>query len=98
MKKFILKDSPLRESNLITESVSRPLYKIAAEISRDWKPVNYAAKPYLEAMYDLDKITDKYGYDSGSSIVAYFLSNAQQWKGEKAKAIKDELKQMLKGR
>lgn len=74
----------------------RPLYQIAAEIRKDWRPVNYAAKPYLEAMGDLDKITDKYMMDSGRSIVAYFLSNASTWKGEKAREIKKELNSMLK--
>lgn len=74
----------------------RPLHVIAREIYRDWKPVNYAAKPYLEAMSSLDSIADNYGYDSGRSIVAYFLSNASQWKGDTARRIKMELKSMLK--
>ena len=76
----------------------RSISQIASEISRDWKKVNFAAKPYLEAMYSLDSISDKYGMDSGRSIVAYFLSNAAQWKGEKAKAVKKELNKMLKSR
>ena len=78
----------------------RPIYEIANEIHADWskqgKGVNYAAKPYLKAMYDLDKIEDKYMYDSGRSVVAYFLANAGSWKGETAKRIKLELKQLLK--
>jgi hypothetical protein len=81
-----------------TAKVQRSLSTIANEISRDWKPVNYAAKPYLSAMYSLDKITDSYGMDSGWSIVAYFLSNATTWKGEKAREIKKELNAMLKTR
>lgn len=76
----------------------RSLSTIAEEISKDWKPVNYAAKPYLEAMFSLDSIADDYGQDSGSSIVAYFLSNASSWRGETAKRIKLELKAMLKGK
>lgn len=75
---------------------SRPLYEIARDIRRDWKPVNFAAKPYLEAMETLDSIRDNYGYDSGTSIVAYFLSNASSWRGPVAKEIKKELNQMLK--
>lgn len=81
---------------VLKEGVNRPLYKIAQEIKDDWKNVNYAAKPYLSAMLELDKITDDYYADSGSSIVAYFLSNATTWRGEKAKAIKKELNNMLK--
>lgn len=47
-------------------------------------------------MSTLDSIEDNYMQDSASSIVGYFLSNASQWKGEKAKAIKKELNAMLK--
>lgn len=75
---------------------NRPIHEIAREIALDWKPVYFGAKPYLEAMMSLDKITDSYGDDSAKSIVAYFLSNARNWKGEKAKAIKVELNKMLK--
>lgn len=72
----------------------RPLYTIAAEIRKDWGKVNPAAKPYLEAMSCLDKITDNYGLDNGKGIVAYFLCNAGTWKGETAKRVKVELKKM----
>jgi len=75
---------------------TRPLSEIAREIFQDWKPVNYAARPYLEAMSDLNKITDDYGQDPATQIVAYFLSNATSWRGPKAKEIKAELKKMLK--
>lgn len=73
----------------------RPLSQIARDIYRDWKSVSPSAKPYLEAMLTLDSIDDNYMMDSGRSIVAYFLSNASQWKGENAKRIKAELKKML---
>ena len=83
---------------LMGESIneSRSLSNIASEISRDWKKVNYEAKPYLDAMFSLDSIKDNYHQDSGKSIVAYFLSNARQWKGDTAKRVKLELKKMLK--
>jgi len=74
----------------------RPLYTIASEISKDWQRVNYAAKPYLDAMKSLNTVDDKFYHDSAKSVVLYFLSNASTWKGEKAKAIKAELKGMLK--
>lgn len=74
----------------------RKLSEIAKEIRADWKNVNYAAKPYLEAMMDCDTIDGSYGQDSCASVVGYFLSNASQWKGDKAKAIKKELNDMLK--
>lgn len=74
----------------------RPLYEIATEIRKDWQNVNFTAVPYLEAMETLNSIDDNYMFDSGRSIVTYFLSNANTWRGEKAKAIKAELKAMLK--
>lgn len=70
--------------------------ELALRIRRDWKKVNYAAVPYLDAMTQLDKITDKYFEDDGRSIVGYFLCNAKTWKGETAKAIKAELKRRVK--
>ncbi len=75
----------------MTIVATRPIYEIAAEIRKEWKNVNYAAKPYLDAMRDLDKITDNY-----ISVVLYFLSNATGWRGEVAKRIKAELKALAK--
>lgn len=72
----------------------RSLSEIANEIRKDWKNVHFAAKPYLSAMSCLNSINDNYGMDSAKSIVLYFLSNASTWRGEKAKAIKAELKKI----
>ena len=79
-----------------TTTTVRPLYTIAAEIRKTWANVNFAAKPYLDAMGSLDKVTDSYGMDSAKSIVLYFLSNASTYRGEDAKRIKAELKAMTK--
>jgi hypothetical protein len=77
----------------------RTLRVIAAEIQKDWgQKVNYAAKPYLEAMKELDLISDQYYLDTASSIVMYFLGNAQGWRGDTARRVKKELNQMLKDR
>ena len=75
---------------------ARSISDIASEIKKDWKQVSPYARPYLDAMFSLDDIDDRYGMDSGRSVVAYFLSNASQWKGDKAKEIKKELNRMLK--
>jgi hypothetical protein len=61
----------------------------------NWTKVNYGAEPYLSAMSSLNSIHDKYYMDDAKTIVLYFLSNASTWKGDKAKEIKNELKQML---
>jgi hypothetical protein len=60
------------------------------------RQVNFAAKPYLEAMSTLKTINDNYIMDSGSSIVAYLLGNLTSWKGEMARAVKKELNRRLK--
>ena len=70
----------------------RRLSVIARDIYANWKNVNYAAKPYLEAMSCLESINDNYYEDSARSIVAYFLANAGSFRGDVAKSIKAELK------
>lgn len=80
----------------------RPLSVIAREIRQTWKKkdgspaINYAARPYLDAMQHLDKITDFYYLDDAKSIVIYFLANAGAWRGEDARRIKAELKALTK--
>ena len=76
--------------------MARPLYEIAREIRKAWTKVSPYAEPYLEAMESLNSINDNYYLDSGKSIVLYFLSNASTWRGEDARRIKAELKEMLK--
>ena len=75
---------------------SRSLSVIAAEIKKDWKKPYFGAVPYLQAMACLDSINDNYGWDSGKSIVLYFLANASTWRGETARRIKNELNAMTK--
>jgi len=77
---------------------SIPLYEIAEIIKKDWKNLSPYAKPYLDAMSGLDRITDKYYTDNGNSIVAYFLDNADGWRGEIAKEVKKHLKDLLKNK
>ena len=76
----------------------RALSVIAREIRRDWKKVNFAAVPYLEAMLELDTMHDKFYNDDAKTIVLYFLSNASSWRGPEAKRIKAELNSMLKAK
>lgn len=82
----------------------RPLNKIAAEILCAWRE-EYKDKPqprfmtfaypYVEAMLSLENPSETYGLESGDMIVAYALSNMIQWRGEKARQIKAELKNHL---
>lgn len=78
--------------------MKRPLYEIAREIRKDWTKPYFGAVPYLEAMETLSDISDNFWADTGESVVLYFLSNAQTWKGETARRIKKELKELAKVR
>jgi hypothetical protein len=74
----------------------RSISTLAWEVQRTWKNVNYAAKPYLVAMFTMTSIDDPVGHDSGRSVVSYFLANASAFRGPDARRIKVELKAMLK--
>lgn len=84
------------------ENAPRPIKEIAKDIRKNWNKENSGtqlsphAKPYLEAMEELNNINDNYYQDSGYGIVAYFLANAQTWKGDVAREIKAELNWQLK--
>ena len=82
--------------------MTRPIYEIARDVHAEilggnWSRIAAAyALPYLAAMSDLDKITDSYINESDKSIVLYFLSNASTWRGETARRVKAELKELVK--
>jgi hypothetical protein len=80
---------------MIESYIMKTISTIAREISRDWKNVNYAAKPYLEAMRSLDSVNDSYYQDSAKSVVSYFLANASGYRGDTAKAHKSALKAIV---
>lgn len=86
----------LEDAPPVADLAMMDLSQIAAQIRKHWKSVHFAAKPYLDAMSSLSKITDNYGADPGSHIVNYFLSNASAFRGPEAKAIKAELKKRVK--
>jgi len=71
----------------MSNTKQRPVYEIAAEIRQDWKNVYFGAKPYLDAMHTLSNVSERYGVDSATSIISYFLANAGTWKGDVARRI-----------
>lgn len=75
---------------------ARPIYEIAREIRKDWKQPYFGAVPYMDAMLTLNSIHDNYIFDSGKSVVLYFLANANTWRGDTARRIKAELKALTK--
>lgn len=74
----------------------RPIYEIASDISRDWRKPYFGAVPYLQAMHCLESSSSQYGLDDAKSIVLYFLANASSWRGDIARKIKAELKEIIK--
>lgn len=72
-----------------------PLFAIAALVRHDWLNVNFAAMPYLDALAQLNELSDNYGADSARGIALYFLSNASGWRGPIASAVKSELRSRL---
>jgi hypothetical protein len=73
----------------------RTIKQIAKDIKKDWgTKVNPAAKPFLEALLTLEKRTDMYVSETADSIILYFLANASGYRGDTAKKLKAELKQL----
>lgn len=75
--------------------IMRTISEIAKEIKAEWKEPYFGAVPYIEAMEVLRGPEDYFMADSAKDIVIYFLSNARYWRGEVAKRIKAELKDMF---
>lgn len=75
--------------------MTRSLSTIAKDIRADWRNIYFGAVPYVDAMAELNNISDRYYADSAESVVRYFLANAGTWRGEVARAVKLELKGML---
>jgi len=94
--KRIIKEEQTSIQNLSSMSLSEIAQLIYADYRKNKKPFDYAAAPYLEALATMQTISDNYGLDSGSSIVAYLLSNLQTWKGDVAREVKKELNRRLK--
>ena len=85
----------MANTHVIMKAIPRPIYIIAQDIRRTWKSVWYGAEPYLQAMSQLNLITDKYGDENAQGIIIYFLSNATYWRGEEARRIKKELSDLI---
>ena len=74
----------------------RPLHEIAMDIENHWRNVSSHARVHLNYMHHLHGMGGIYGENNGEQGVLYFLSNAEGWRGEDARRIKKELREMLK--
>lgn len=74
----------------------RDLRDIAKEIRGDWTRINNsAAREALECMETMGDIKKPFASDpNGYRVVGSFLSNSIGWRGEKARRIKKELREM----
>ena len=78
--------------------MARPINLIAYDIVQNWKNISPHAVPYLDAMFQMDRIDKPYYYEADcKGTLLYFLSNAMGWRGEDARRIKKELNAMCKG-
>jgi hypothetical protein len=73
----------------------RSIGAIARDIRKSWTKPYFGAVPYIAAMHALNGPDDKYGADDAKSIVLYFLANATTWRGNDARKLKAELKQII---
>lgn len=93
---------PEWEAHVRTELPKADLGGISAMIRADHaksnQQINYALRPYLDALSSLSTMNDMYGADSAGYVVSYLLANAGKWKGPTAKLIKAELKRRLSGK
>jgi hypothetical protein len=69
-----------------------PLSALGDIVAEDWPKPYFGAVPYIAALRTLASIDDTYGVESGHDIVAYFLSNANTWRGPVAREVKQELR------
>lgn len=85
---------------VVTNGVEhRPIHAIAADMRQAWGgagKVYYGAVPYLEAMDTLTKGTDAYLTEAADNILLYLTVNWQTLRGEEARTLKAEVKDILR--
>lgn len=83
------KTGPRSPSEIAREIMKTPWYRSNSSIY---------ARDYICAMLDLGSIDQNYHLDTGESVVRYALSNMSTFRGDDARRIKAELKDLLKNR
>lgn len=77
----------------------RPIGDIVTDIGAEWgeklPTVGYAAKPYIDALTNVSTADDMYGAEKAEHLVRYLLSNLAQFKGQRARELKEELRAHL---
>lgn len=85
---------------------ARTVSRVAGEILSLWSRPDPGALPYLEAMLSMDyssfthpdspTLERMYGAEPSRDVVARFLANASTFRGEDARRIKGELREILR--
>lgn len=52
----------------VTITAHTPLHAIATAVEHDWANVNYAARPYLDAMHALEALADEWSREYGFGL------------------------------
>lgn len=77
----------------------RTIKAIVSDVITTWgdklPTVGYAAKPYLEALTTVETTEEYYGDDKAEHLLRYALSNMAQFKGQRARELKEELRAHL---
>ena len=76
----------------------RTFSQIVKEIRKVWKNIYFGAEPYLQALSQVHS-SDKnapYLFETAKDQVVYLLANMTTFRGEDARRIKAELKEMIK--
>ena len=80
---------------MITTTSAPTIADIARAIRSEWKTINPYASEYLAALETIETHGGgNYIYDTVSSAILYFLSNASGYRGANAKEYKAALKIM----
>lgn len=80
------------------KKIKRTFAEIVNEIRQVWTKPYFGAEPYLDALAQVHS-SDKnapYLFETAKDLVPYLLANMTSFRGEDAKRIKAELKEMIK--
>ena len=80
----------------------QPAHRLIMEIARDikkaWPKPYFGAVPYINAMACMTTADKLYGEERCRDVLNYFLANANTFRGEEARKLKQELKDLIAAR
>lgn len=67
---------------------------VSKQIRADWENINPIAEIYLKSLEQCNTLDSIVNGEDGAYWVSYFLANANGWRGEKARTIKNYLRKI----